>query len=332
MGLSAVTVPFFFLCIFEGLLPPFLDFFSADLEHCKINALHLHLNSVFLVATFAYLYEEFLEVMPLLDLFCTFYNMWCKEGLIAGCASFLMVDRVPGQFINISRSRSALARREAFGSTRAALDALKDDLQAEESRLAAEHLSLTVGWCHLEMGVKMGHRHDDVAKEKRSNHDAKELSKSVVREPEELKVHEHASVAREQEYSAHEKELANRDEAILRREADMDIQEREAARTTSDQEVERERLTTLRDRVCSGTARANYKSGYLDFFIKVVEVLESGVSKVDEAIQGGTRDLLDSAETCVFSNPCHRDHTFDFTRVMEPVLIELHGQLRDEVH
>ncbi|KAE8807582.1 hypothetical protein D1007_16122 [Hordeum vulgare] len=99
---SAMTFPFFFLYIFGGRLPPFLDFFSAVLEHYQIHALHIHPNSIFLLATFTYLCKGFLGVMPFLALLCTFYTMRRKEGSITGRASFRMVDRMSEQFIDMA--------------------------------------------------------------------------------------------------------------------------------------------------------------------------------------------------------------------------------------
>ncbi|KAE8789033.1 hypothetical protein D1007_36897 [Hordeum vulgare] len=93
--------PFFFLCIFGGQLPPFLDFLRTVLENYQIHALHLHPNLFFLLATFAYLCEGFLGVMPSLALFLTFYNMRCKEGSITRCASFRVVYRMLERFIDM---------------------------------------------------------------------------------------------------------------------------------------------------------------------------------------------------------------------------------------
>ncbi|KAE8820103.1 hypothetical protein D1007_01802 [Hordeum vulgare] len=101
MGLLATLFPFFFLCIFGGLLPPFLDLFNMVLKHYQIYVLHLHPKSIFLLTTFAYLCKVFLGIMPSLSLFCTFHNMRCKEGSTTGCASFRMVDRMSERCINM---------------------------------------------------------------------------------------------------------------------------------------------------------------------------------------------------------------------------------------
>ena len=47
---------------------------------------------------------------------------------------------------------------------------------------------------------------------------------------------------------------------------------------------------------------AHGDGGYLNFFGKVVEALETGVSRVDEDNASSARDLLDLALTRVFSN------------------------------
>ncbi|KAE8797423.1 L10-interacting MYB domain-containing protein-like [Hordeum vulgare] len=76
----------------------------------------------------------------------------------------------------------------------------------------------------------------------------------------------------------------------------------------------------------------NGNKGYLDFFLKVVEALESGISKVDEDIESNAHDLLDSTMMSIFSNLRHLDPMFDHSRTMEPVPVELWSPLRDKVH
>ena len=52
-----------------GLLPPFSDFFIAVLEAFGRHMLHLHLNAVLILATFAHASEAFVGVMPSVALF-----------------------------------------------------------------------------------------------------------------------------------------------------------------------------------------------------------------------------------------------------------------------
>ncbi|KAE8815246.1 hypothetical protein D1007_07376 [Hordeum vulgare] len=93
--------PFFFLCIIGGLLPPFSDFFSAALEHYQIHMLHLHPNSVFLLATFAYLCKGILGGDVLIGPLPHLLQHECKEGSTMGCASFRMVDHMSEWFIDM---------------------------------------------------------------------------------------------------------------------------------------------------------------------------------------------------------------------------------------
>lgn len=72
--------------------------------------------------------------------------------------------------------------------------------------------------------------------------------------------------------------------------------------------------------------------GYLDFFLNVVEALESGVSKADEDIESNMREFLDGTLTRFFSNLCRHDPTFDLSCMMDAVPVELRGPFRDEVH
>ena len=46
--------PFFMRSIVTGLVPPFSDFFFEVLGHYRLQALHLHPNSILLLSIFAY--------------------------------------------------------------------------------------------------------------------------------------------------------------------------------------------------------------------------------------------------------------------------------------
>ncbi|KAE8806083.1 hypothetical protein D1007_17761 [Hordeum vulgare] len=59
-------------------------------------------NSIFLLATFAYLCEGFLGVIPLLGLFRTFYSMRGKEGSTMGWTSFWIADHMSERFIEMT--------------------------------------------------------------------------------------------------------------------------------------------------------------------------------------------------------------------------------------
>ena len=56
--------------VIAGLLPPFSEFFYAVLRHYKLQALHLHPNSILLLSIFAYYCEAHVEVMPSVALLC----------------------------------------------------------------------------------------------------------------------------------------------------------------------------------------------------------------------------------------------------------------------
>ena len=71
--------------------------------------------------------------------------------------------------------------------------------------------------------------------------------------------------------------------------------------------------------------------GYLDFFQKVVEALETGVSRANVDNESDARDLLDLALTFVFSNLCRHAPELDLQRVGERVPDELWRPLQDEV-
>ena len=63
-GQGSTFYPFFVSAIPAGLVPPFSEFFFSVLCHYKLQALHLHPNSVLLLAIFAYYCEAHVGVQP----------------------------------------------------------------------------------------------------------------------------------------------------------------------------------------------------------------------------------------------------------------------------
>ena len=53
-GQGSTFYPLFVSAIAAGLVPPFSEFLFSVLRHYKLQALHLHPNSVLLLAIFAY--------------------------------------------------------------------------------------------------------------------------------------------------------------------------------------------------------------------------------------------------------------------------------------
>ena len=62
--LAAGLYPIFLQTIFAGLVPPFSPFLEEVLAFYQIQLLHLHPNSILILAIFAYLCEAYLGVMP----------------------------------------------------------------------------------------------------------------------------------------------------------------------------------------------------------------------------------------------------------------------------
>ena len=56
-GKGSTFYPLFVSTIAAGLVPPFSEFFLVVLRQYNLQALHLHPNSVLLLAIFAYYYE-----------------------------------------------------------------------------------------------------------------------------------------------------------------------------------------------------------------------------------------------------------------------------------
>ena len=67
--------PFFMSTIIAGLVPPFSEFFYAVLRHYRLQALHLHPNSVLLLSIFAYYCEAHVGVMPSMALLRHFFSL-----------------------------------------------------------------------------------------------------------------------------------------------------------------------------------------------------------------------------------------------------------------
>ena len=67
--------PFFMNAVVAGLVPPFFEFFYAVLRHYKLQALHLHPNSVLLLSIFAYYCEAHVGVMPSVALLRHFFSL-----------------------------------------------------------------------------------------------------------------------------------------------------------------------------------------------------------------------------------------------------------------
>ena len=81
--------PIFLHTLYAGLVPPFSSFLMGILEAYRIQLLHLHPNSILILAIFAYLCEAYVGIHPSVDLFCSFYalrNTASNERL--GCVSF----------------------------------------------------------------------------------------------------------------------------------------------------------------------------------------------------------------------------------------------------
>ena len=74
--------PLFVSAIIAGLVPPFSEFFFAVLRQYNLQALHLHPNSVLLLAIFAYYCEAHVGVMPLSGLPASLLfppGFWCPH-------------------------------------------------------------------------------------------------------------------------------------------------------------------------------------------------------------------------------------------------------------
>lgn len=97
--------PIFQHCLAAGLVPPFSPFLEAVLAYYQVQLLHLHPNSVLILAIFAYLCEAYLGLKPTVGLFRCFYALRnTAKNERSGCVSFHIVDGMGGVYIPMSRS------------------------------------------------------------------------------------------------------------------------------------------------------------------------------------------------------------------------------------
>jgi hypothetical protein len=73
--LSTTHYPFFVHTLLAGLVPPFSPFFLAVLEHYQVQALHLHPDTVTLLASSAFACEAFVGVELSVALLRHFFHL-----------------------------------------------------------------------------------------------------------------------------------------------------------------------------------------------------------------------------------------------------------------
>ena len=78
-GQRSTFYPLFVSAIVASLVPPFSEFFSV-LRHYKLQALHLHPNSVLLLAIFAYYCEAHVGVHPSVALLRHYFYLQTSRG------------------------------------------------------------------------------------------------------------------------------------------------------------------------------------------------------------------------------------------------------------
>ena len=84
-------------------MPPFSSFLEEILTFYQIQLLHLHPNSILILAIFAYLCEAYLGVMPSVPFFRSFYVLRnTAAGERSGCVSFRIADGMGGVYIPMS--------------------------------------------------------------------------------------------------------------------------------------------------------------------------------------------------------------------------------------
>jgi hypothetical protein len=121
--LPATAQPFFLFSVFTGLVSPFSPFFLAILETYGIQAIHLHLKSITLLAVFAYTCEAWIGIKPLVAYFRHLFSLR-SSGLnqSSGCVSFIIIAGTEGDFIDLKWMKKV----EDFRSRWLFVDILKE--------------------------------------------------------------------------------------------------------------------------------------------------------------------------------------------------------------
>src|SRR3954466_6771319 len=88
-GQGSTFYPLFISSITAGLVPPFSEFFLSVLRHYDLQALHLHPNSILLLAIFAYYCENHVGVQPSVALLRHYFYLRVTRGSPSACASFI---------------------------------------------------------------------------------------------------------------------------------------------------------------------------------------------------------------------------------------------------
>src|SRR4051812_21784439 len=88
-GRGSTFYPLFVSSIATGLVPPFSEFFFSVLRHYNLQALHLHPNSILLLAIFAYYCEAHVGVQPAVALLRHYFSLRVSRGSPSVCASFI---------------------------------------------------------------------------------------------------------------------------------------------------------------------------------------------------------------------------------------------------
>ena len=86
--------PLFVSAIIAGLVPPFSEFFFAVFRQYNLHALHLHPNSVLLLAIFAYYCEAHVGVKPSVALLRHYFFLRVSRAHVSACASFIAYSQL----------------------------------------------------------------------------------------------------------------------------------------------------------------------------------------------------------------------------------------------
>ena len=109
-GKGSTFYPLFVGAIVAGLVPPFSEFFLVVRRMYNLQALHLHPNSILLLAIFTYYCEAHVGIKPSVSLLRHYFYLRVSRGPTSACASFVAYSgsnaiSKPGKRIEGFRSR-----------------------------------------------------------------------------------------------------------------------------------------------------------------------------------------------------------------------------------
>ena len=95
----ADSYPFFCAYFYCGLVPPYSDFFSAMMFNYGFGLLDFTPNAMTGMAVFAHLCENFVGVVPNVDLFRHFFIPWIEDKSLSDSVTWIPREKTKGKYL-----------------------------------------------------------------------------------------------------------------------------------------------------------------------------------------------------------------------------------------